>query len=144
MKKTILALFTLAFCLNASAQEDNIKPSSIGVNFSLFDFQTAANIRNSSLGEAFRHREFARLKNMKSAFGVTYEKGITKNLDFAGTVSAAYLRYPVPNKAASLSDKLLLEATAVANVKLLPDNFCVVPYITAGFGLGKDFTIPNP
>ncbi len=137
MKKSILALFSLALCMNAFAQNDYIKPSGIGVNFSLFDFQTAANIRNTSLSETLRNKKVARVKDMKPAFGLFYVKGVSRHLDITTSLNAAFLKYPVPEKTLSADDKFYIEATAVGNLKLLPDNFSIVPYITAGVGASK-------
>ena len=137
MKKLILSFTCALVAAGAIAQTDNIKPPSLGVHFSLFDFGTAANIRSTSLATVIRNKSATKFKDMNKGLSLSYLQGVSKNLDFAATLTGSSLMYPVPNRPAVTDDKLYLEATAVGNIKLLPDNFCVVPYITAGFGASK-------
>jgi OOP family OmpA-OmpF porin len=137
MKKTFLSILTLAFLTTAFAQNDYKKLPSLGVNFGLFDFQTATDIRTVGLSNVLKDKQWNKTRRMSASLGLSYLQGVSNHVDFVGTLSAAFLKYPVPNKPASTNSTLLLDATAAANVKLLSDKYCVSPYFTLGVGASK-------
>jgi outer membrane protein OmpA-like peptidoglycan-associated protein len=51
-----------------------------------------------------------------------------------GRLGGSLTAYPVPGKPSAKNDKLLLEADANVNIKLLSDQYWVSPYISAGVG----------
>ncbi|MGB4845662.1 MAG: OmpA family protein [Ferruginibacter sp.] len=137
MKKSILTCIGLCLLITAFSQNDNKKRPSLGIHFALNDFKTAANLRSAGLPSVLETKEWHKTKNMNSGIAISYMQGLSNNIDFAGTITGSFLNYPFRDKPASNESKLLLEAAATANLKLLPDNYCISPFITAGVGASK-------
>ena len=137
MKKLILACTCACLFTGVIAQNDNKKRPTLAVHFALTDFKTAANLRSTGLASVLQSKEWHKTKHMSAGIGISYLQGITNNLDFAGTLTGTFLSYPINGKPLDVSSKLLLEAAATANLKLLPDNYCVTPFVTAGVGASK-------
>lgn len=134
----LLATLLVAGSVNAQdakPKPDYIKRPAIGIHFGFQDFPSALYIRENSLSAAINDKRFAKLSEMTPALGISYWKGINNNLDFAANLVTSSLRYPFKNRPASINDKLLLELDATVNAKMLPDNYIVTPYVTAGLGL---------
>jgi OOP family OmpA-OmpF porin len=68
---------------------------------------------------------------------ISYIQGLTNHLDIASTLSASFLDYPIPGKALQNDNYLLLEGAVTGNLKLVPDNYWVDPFITLGIGASK-------
>jgi OOP family OmpA-OmpF porin len=132
MKKILAAFFFLHLFVSSKAQDDEIRQPAIGISFMLTDFQTANRIRTTSLAQVLRDKKWAKIKETSPGLAITYFKGIHKHIDFAGTLAGTFLDYPFPNKANSGSDKLLLQADATLNFKMVSEKFWVQPYIIAG------------
>ena len=137
MKKILTAFFALYLLAPAAhGQDDEILPKSLGISFFLNDFITANRIRTTSLSRVMADRSWAKIRTMSPGIAVNYYKGVRKHLDFAGSLGASYLNYPMPNRSFS-NDKLLLEATAMMNFKMTTEKYWIQPYITAGIGAHK-------
>lgn len=119
--------------MHSFAQESQKKGKAVGVNFTLTDFETAADIRSSGLVKALKSKEFFSTSRMSPGFSISYLSGLSKNVDFISTLGGAFLDYPI-NGMSTGSDKFLLDVTAQLNLKLLPDNYFVTPYIDLGAG----------
>ena len=132
MKKILAAFFFLHLFVSTKAQDDEIRQPAIGISFMLTDFQTANRIRTTSLAQVLRDKKWAKFKDMSPGLVVTYFKGIHKHIDFAGSLGGTFVDYPFPNKVSSSSDKLLLQADATLNFKMVSEKFWVQPYIIAG------------
>ncbi|CAN5394470.1 hypothetical protein BH11BAC3_BH11BAC3_44890 [soil metagenome] len=137
MKKITLTLLTLGFLFNSFAQDQYIKTPSLGINFFYNDFKTAADIRKNGLANALRTKDWTKTGNMVAGLGVSYIKGVSNNVDFASTLGFSFLQYPVPDKPTNTSSKLLIDLTAVANLKLVSDKYIFSPYLSAGVGASK-------
>lgn len=138
MKNVLAAL--IVSCLlstNIFAQDKPIRPAALGVSFIMNDFNTAQRIRNGSLSQVFRDKSWSKFKEMSPGLALTYFKGLKPNVDFAGTLAASFVNYPLRNKPAGSSDALLLEGDVSANFKLLDESYWVTPYVTAGVGASK-------
>jgi OmpA-OmpF porin, OOP family len=135
MKKIFASLFVIVFaaCAAFSQNSDNIRPRALGISFIMNDFGTAQKIRNGSLEQVLREKTWSKFRDMSPGLALTYFQGLKSHVDFAGTLVASYVNYPVPNKTIS-SDNLLLEVDASINLKLLSDRYWVTPYLTAGIG----------
>ena len=141
MKKFLCSLLAIG-TLAANAQDNDYKKSpTLTVNFSAFDFKTASAIRSSSLSSVLNNKKWNKLKTMDIGFGLSYLKGITNNIDFVGSLNGAFTKYPFRDKAAPTNSALLLEGDAAVNIKLLTDNYVVVPYLTAGIGVSRYPTV---
>ncbi len=137
MKKTFLSLLFIVAAFVAFAQADHIKPSSFSIGFGTYDFKTAQAIRATSLSSVIRLKQVSKFRDMDPAMFISYTKGVTNHIDFDLSLAGAFTKYPIPGKAPFLNENFLADFTAVANIKLLPDNFYVVPYIVAGVGASQ-------
>ena len=137
MKKSMLSVIALLVCICSFGQDNNIKRPYLGLHFALTDFQSATDIRANGLAAVIRDKQLFKSKRMNPGLGLTYIQGVGQHLDFMGTLTGSILNYPVPNKVSDGSKKLLLEATAGVNMKLLTDKYIVVPYLSAGVGASK-------
>ena len=138
MKNLLASLFVI--CLVAQeglSQTTPVRPKAFGVSFIMNDFATAQRIRSNSLETVLREKTWAELNEMDPGLALTYFQGLTSHVDFAGTLGISYVNYPVPNKPASPTDALLLEADASINLKLLSENYWVSPYLSVGVGGSK-------
>ncbi len=140
MKKLILSFISIFLVVSVFAQkEDYRKRSTIGVSFFLNDFQTAADIKRNGLGSVIRAKNLFKTKRMNPGMAISYLKGISNHLDFAGSLDGSFVSYPLTNQAVSSNKNFLLEATAGLNVKLLSDKYWVVPFADLGVGVSKYF-----
>jgi OOP family OmpA-OmpF porin len=134
MKKFLAVLLAVSIFVTSFGQDNEVRPAAIGVSFFLNDFATPARIRNTSLSNVFRDKQWSKLKDMSPGLAFSYFKGIGKHVDFAGTLAGSFLRYPIPNRTAFSNDKFLLEADASLNLKMVSEKYWVQPYIIAGIG----------
>ena len=134
MKKILFLLLGLYMLVPSTySQEDNLMPKSLGINFFLNDFTTAARIRSSSLSTVLRTNSLEKLKNMNPGLSISYYKGLRSHLDLVATVGGSFLDYPMEGKSFSRNN-FLLEANAALNFKITSEDYWVQPYITAGLG----------
>jgi OmpA-OmpF porin, OOP family len=138
MKKVFAAILVLCFaCTSIFSQEksQNIRPAALGVSFIMNDFETAQRIREQSLSAVFRDKSWAKFNEMSPGLALTYFKGLKPTIDFAGTLAASYVSYPLRNgKPTESGDALLLEGDVSANFKMFDESYWVTPYV--GLGLG--------
>ncbi len=142
MKKIICLLLISCFLIKTgNGQSDEIRPAAIGISFILNDFSTASKIRSSSLSSVLANGNWTKLGQMSPGIGISYFKGLSKHLDFAGNLAGSFVSYPV-NGNTSSSEKGLLELDAAANFKLVSERYWVQPYAILGAGAqlyGKSF-----
>lgn len=139
MKKTFASLIILSFLTQgaiAQTAKSSIRPTALGVSFILTDFTTAQRIRNGSLSKLISNHSWAKLREMGPGLALTYFKGLRPHIDFAGSLGASFVTYPIPNKTFS-SDNLLLEADASANFKMFTEDYWFTPYFSLGVGASK-------
>ncbi len=138
MKKLILSLFAVTLFISAFAQKaDYRKRSAIGVNFFLSDFKTAIEIKKDGLASVFRNKNIFRSSRLNPGLAISYLKGLSNHVDFSGTLGGSFVDYPTSNLLTSGNNRFLAEATASVNVKLLPDNYTIVPFLDLGIGASK-------
>lgn len=134
MKKILAILLALSVFGPATfAQEDEIRPAAIGISFFLQDFTTAQRIRSTSLSKVFADKKWAKASEMSPGIAVSYFKGVSRRVDFAGTLAGSFVRYPFPNKTFS-DDNFLLAADASAHLKLVSEKYWFQPYASVGVG----------
>jgi hypothetical protein len=137
MRKLMLGSLMLISVIGAFAQtpaKDQYKKSKVlGVHFTTHDFATASDIKANGLSNVLTKSGWSSMSTKSAGLAVSYITGLSNNLDLMTRVGGSVLTYPVPDKKA-LVDKLLLEADVNLNIKLIPDNFLVVPYLSLGAG----------
>jgi len=135
------ALFFFQFTYLSIAQTNKtnnyIKNPAIGIHFIENDFRGADYIRNNSLFEAFRNKQFANSKNMKAGLSIDYLNGISNHFDFSVTLAGSYLDYTLHNGTILGHGRLILETDASLMVKLFTDRHWISPYLLAGIGSSK-------
>lgn len=138
MKKFSLLTFMVILCAYCHAQDRQyIRPAAIGISFIFNDYTTPQKIRNSSLSYVQSNKLGAKLKEMAPGIGVTYFKGLTSHIDFAGTLAGSFVSNALPNNKSASGNSFLLEGDASVNLKMLPDNFLFTPYAAVGIGASK-------
>lgn len=137
MKKILLVLLILGLFVTSYGQGEYKKRPSFGIHFVLNDFSTASNLRSAGLASVLKSKEWQKTGRMAAGLGISYIQGLNDHLDFAGNLSGAYIRYPVPGKIADNNPRLLLEGVATVNLKLVSDHYWVSPFLTLGAGASK-------
>ena len=98
MKKILLSFLAIGMLGTSFSQNDYKKRPTLGVHFILNDFNTAASIRSTSLSSVIQSKQWKQTKNMPAGLGISYIRGLSNYVDFAGTVSGSFLDYPIPGK----------------------------------------------
>ena len=137
MKKILLSIAAIMVFAIALAQNEYKKSPTFGFHFMMNDFQTAADLRSKGLSEVLKAKQWSKTSRMSPGIAFSYIQGVSNHVDFAASLSGSYLAYPVPNRAYNGQDRLLLEGTATANVKLVSDKYWFNPFLTVGVGASK-------
>jgi OOP family OmpA-OmpF porin len=137
MKKCVLSLMALVFCLFTFAQNDYKKAPGIGVHLVLNDFKTASTLRSSGLATVIRTKQWSKVKNMNAGLALSYTQGLSQHVDANISLAGSFLDYPVPNTISDIKERLLLEAAGMVHLKLLSDRYFFNPFINAGVGASK-------
>ena len=137
MKKILFVFLALGLFTTSFGQGEYKKRPSLGVNFFLNDFGTAATLRTAGLTTVLKSKEWNKTRKMDAGVAISYMQGLNNHLDFVGTLSGSFAKYPVPGKVIPTSSSFLLEGTAAVNLKLFTDKYCFVPFLTAGLGASK-------
>lgn len=139
MKKIILSL--LAFCLVAATfAQTTTAPSykkrpTLSVNFFLKDFKTPDRIGSSSLSSVLNSKQWGKPSEMTPGIGVGYFQGLSEHVDFMANLGGTFVDYPFLGRPKLNAEKFLLEVDANLNLKLVSDNYAVVPFLSAGAGI---------
>jgi outer membrane protein OmpA-like peptidoglycan-associated protein len=137
MKRIVILAFVLLAVTHNSltAQDKKIKQPSFGFQFSFIDFPTAKDLRTSTLASVLDAKQWSKVGRMEPSLTILYAQGLHSNVDFMSRLTSSFLRYPFRTKTELVSDdRLYAEVDATVNVKLLTDNYIVVPYLQAGVG----------
>ena len=138
MKKIIASLLFIFILSQISiAQSNRVRPRSLGLSFVMYDFNTAQKIRNGSIEKVLRDKDWADFKEMSPGLAVTYFKGLSSHVEFAGTLGGSYVKMPLRDKPVGDRTALLVEADASLNLKMFADEFWVNPYLIVGLGASK-------
>lgn len=127
MKKVFVFFISVILSSMVIAQDSTIKKGSIGFRVSYLDF------KKTNLTEG--------LTKGVPAFGVQYFKGITSKIDFMVNLDYASLKYPYYTSLKVPVTKDNNNYTALdinLNYKFATDDKALVPFITAGIGVGAD------
>ncbi|MFC4263615.1 OmpA family protein [Ferruginibacter yonginensis] len=136
MKKSMLLVLATIVSAISFAQTNNKKLPSLAAHFSLIDYKGAANVRTKSLETVINQSQLFKIKEMNAALSLSYLQGFTDKIDFAATITGAVLKHPTSATVKNISgeDKVLVEAAATANFKLLSDASRFTPFLTLGVG----------
>ncbi len=143
MKRIICIFLLVCPFLRLLAQVNpDVKPSTLVFHVFYDDFKTARQIHTMGLGSVLRNNLWTNIGDMQMGFGANYLKGITKHIDFIASMDGSSTDYLYKNGLYNGSNKFLLDVNAGVNIKLLSDQYTVVPYLStgAGFSLYKSQT----
>ncbi|MDP3312046.1 OmpA family protein [Lutibacter sp.] len=136
MKKiiSIIVLGILALQLTAQVSEER-KPSTLAFHVFYNDFNTAQQIKISSLNNVLKNHLWSKIGAMQTGFGINYLKGIRNKIDFVATLDGSWTDYLYDDGTSYGSNQFLLDANAALNFKMLTDRHTLVPYISSGVGV---------
>jgi outer membrane protein OmpA-like peptidoglycan-associated protein len=135
MKKILLSFLAMVVMMASFGQSTSLKKRpTLGINFFLKDFKTPDLIGRNGLGPVLRDGSWAKIADMTPGLGIQYFDGITNYIDFTANLNGSFINYTFYDGHKLGQDKFLLEANAGINLKLLTDNYVVVPYLHAGLG----------
>ena len=140
MKKLLFSLIVIGMAVSATAQTTPIsykKRPSIGFHFQLQDVTTAALIGAGSPSSVMTNNQWTKIKDLDPGMSFQYVEGLSDYIDLQVNVGASSVRYPFRAKsgiAVPSAKRMLLEADVAVNVKMLKDNYFLVPYFTIGAG----------
>jgi OmpA-OmpF porin, OOP family len=140
MKKLLFSLIVIGMAVSATAQTTPIsykKRPSIGFHFQLQDVTTAALIGAGSPSSVMTNNQWTKIKDLDPGMSFQYVEGLSEYIDLQVNVGASSVRYPFRAKsgiAVPAAKRMLLEADVAVNVKMLKDNYFLVPYFTIGAG----------
>ncbi len=128
MKKIIQMTMCLLLINGLMAQDTaTVKPASIALKFGLLDFKQT------------NHTEG--LTKSTFNYGIQYIQGWTKNVDIVANLDFASLKYPYYTSLKVAAESISKDFASLdlgLNYKFLTDEHTVVPYATAGIGVGLD------
>lgn len=138
MKRFVLMCSSIFFFVcNTTAQSTSFtRPTSIGISFLFFDYETPERIRNSSLRQVLKDDNWAQFNEMSSGLAISYFKGLHPNIDFASTISGAFADNALPGETIT-ENAFVLEADATLQFNMLSNRYMVTPYLIAGVGASK-------
>ena len=136
MKKIISIIVLGIFALQLAAQvPQERKPSTLAFHVFYNDFNTAQQIKASSLNNVLKNQLWSKMSDMQTGFGINYLKGIRNKIDFVATLDGSWTDYLYEDGSTNGSNQFLLDANASLNLKLLTDRHTLVPYISSGIGV---------
>ncbi len=140
MKQSLILLITVCSFLTAGAQNKDFKKlPSLGIQFADLDFKTGIDLHNKGLTPVLKENKWLKNDRFNPALSLNYIQGITNNIDFMGRLTGAFLNYPSRNTLdVGTARDFYMEIDANANIKLLSDNYWVVPYLQVGVGISKE------
>jgi OmpA-OmpF porin, OOP family len=139
MKKSVLLALVALITVSAFAQSGLKKRPSLAIHFGLTDYKSGFDVRNNSLSTVINNKQLFKFNRMDPGLSISYLEGLTDYVDLAGTLTGTFVKHPTSDAVKNFNgnDELLLEAAATANLKLLPDNYAVSPFLTLGVGASK-------
>ena len=137
MKKFVLICSSIFFIVStASAQASVAKPSSIGISFLFYDYESPQRIRSSSLKQVLKDGGWADINEMSPGLALSYFKNLHPKIDFVSTLSGAFVDDAMPQENFT-DNSFLVEAIATLQMNMLPKRYMVTPYLVAGVGASK-------
>jgi OmpA-OmpF porin, OOP family len=133
----LLASLVLSMPGFTQQDEDLIQNPTLGVHFVLNDFQTAANIRTTSMTSAIANKSFGRIKDMIPGLAINYIQGLSSHVDFTSTLAGSFLEYPFSKNQSTGNEEFLMEADASIRAKMVPNKYWFIPYVQIGVGASK-------
>ena len=123
-------LVTGAFAQVNSGSPDK-KASLFGIHLNAVDFVTPETFNSNNT-----ERKFAGLRDMDFGLSVSYWRGLTNTIDFAGKVNATLRNYAGARGESTAKTEAGLELEPTLNFRPFSDKALINPFLTAGIGAG--------
>jgi OmpA-OmpF porin, OOP family len=120
----IIALSVFSTSLFSQAK----KGSLIGIHFNLADFKAPNGIKNPSSGNVY-----SSIKEMDEGVTLSYWRGLTSKIDVAVKANAMFYRII---EGLNDNSQIAVELEPTLNIRPFQDAAKVVPFLTAGVGVG--------
>ncbi|NML22038.1 OmpA family protein [Pseudoflavitalea sp. G-6-1-2] len=137
MIRRLLPFTALAvLCANVSTAQDRLpkkKGSLIGFSVNATDFATPNEIKATSFKDVWKKGDWYKFGKKDLGFSLMYWKGITNKIDFSGRYNGVFTEYSKNGSKNTYSN----EFEASLHARPLNDNYTVVPFLTAGMGVGN-------
>lgn len=134
MKKLFLSTMTTFAFLLSFGQSEYQKLPSFGIHYFNNDFETAKELRASSLADVIKNKKFTKTERMNPGIAISYIRGMGKYIDVTTSLAGSFVDFDVPGSGTAGTEKFFLEGTLTGNLKLLSDKYCVNPFLTLGIG----------
>ncbi len=112
------------------------KGSLFGLHFNLADFKTPVSIKETSLNDALKQKDWKKVSAMSGGFSFSYWKGLTKTIDFSTKLNVMFHDYAAIYDGVAGKTEVGLEIEPTLNFRPMNDNHLFSPFITAGVGGG--------
>jgi outer membrane protein OmpA-like peptidoglycan-associated protein len=103
----------------------------------LQDVTTPGLIGAGSASSVITNNQWAKIKDLDPGASFQYVEGLNEYIDLQVSIGGSFVRYPFRAKSGITvpsAKRLLLETDVAINVKMLKDNYLIVPYFTIGAG----------
>jgi OmpA-OmpF porin, OOP family len=110
------------------------KDPSIGIHFSLYDFNSAMLLQQVGLSKTLHTGSFTNIGDMQPGLALSFLDGLTDHLDYMIRYTGSFVDYPFPNSAGYGDEYLLSALDASLQLKLFSDKHWVSPFLSAGVG----------
>jgi outer membrane protein OmpA-like peptidoglycan-associated protein/5-hydroxyisourate hydrolase-like protein (transthyretin family) len=135
MKRIFNLLIMSCIVMQLSAQlHPEKKPSTLVFHTFYNDFETARQIKLSSLKKVLSNDLWSKIGDMQMGFGFNYMRGISRRIDLITTLDGSSTDYLYKDGTTNGSSEFLLDVNAGLNIKLLTDHHTLVPYFSGGAG----------
>ena len=110
------------------------KDPSIGIHFSLYDFNSAMLLHQVGLSKTINTGSFTNIGDMQPGLALSFLDGLTDHLDYMIRYTGSFVDYPFPQSAGYGDEYLFSTLDASLQLKLFSDKHWVSPFLSAGVG----------
>jgi len=152
MKKLLFSLIALGFIFSTQAQTSmgGKKKTSFGIRLNAFDFRTATQVQNGSIGAVLNSKNWGQYSSTTKSIGANYTSQLTNQIDMFSNLDFAVGRKPLNTQnAITISNENLLTSLETGfNFKMFKGDYRVNPFVSAGLGIRafafRDFSLYAP
>lgn len=114
----------------------NKKGQLFGIHVGVSDYITPQTFKTSPSPIRQSERKFPNIKDLSFGLGLSYWKGLTPKIDFAGTINTVFHDYAALYSGVSGTNEIGVELEPTINIRPIADNNRWAPFLTAGVGGG--------
>ena len=134
----IVFVLCLFFSVTKAQQASNFYHAVFSLNVNLSDYSFLKTVKDSSFSNAIKQKDWLKPGNKSFGIGASYWKGISKHIDFSGTLSGTLSNF---SKNFVKGDSIgqagfSSQLDALLHFRLLNNNAAVNPFLTGGVGVG--------